>query len=306
MLDELRPMAVFAKTVEAGSFRAAAAALRLSPSVVSHHIAQLEGRLGVALLYRSTRRLSLTREGERLFQAARAMIAAAESGIDSLAHQAGQPTGELRVVAPSVLVGATLVDDLAAFAGHFPKIRLSLMFSDRRHDLFDGGVDVAIRMGLLKNSSLKARKLFEVRRVLVAAASYVAKMPRPRKPADLAKWDWLKLNPVHTSAILKKKSGAPVEVVFTPRLTVDDGLALYRLSKAGLGLAMVPEFMATDDLAKGSVEVVLPDWALDAVSVYAVWPPNAPRESLTARFIGFLESRARGRRKLEAAPIVKS
>jgi DNA-binding transcriptional LysR family regulator len=107
MLDQLRPLAVFAKTVETGSFRAAASALELSPSVVSHHIAQLETRLGVALLYRSTRRLALTRVGERLFQSARVMLEAAETGLDSVSRQSRQPVGELRITAPAVLPPAS-------------------------------------------------------------------------------------------------------------------------------------------------------------------------------------------------------
>ena len=293
MLDTLRPMAVFAKTVEAGSFRAAAMSLRLSPSVVSHHIAQLEARLGVALLYRSTRRLSLTREGEQLFQAARKMSAAAESGIDALSSRVRQPTGELRITAPAVLGNANLVDDLAAFALEHPKIRLSLSFSDLRQDVVAGGIDVAIRIGWMKSSTLKSKKLFEMRRVLVATPSYVSTKSSPRKPTDLADWDWLHLTQVFRAATFRRKSARPIKIDFTPRVTVDDALALYRLSKAGLGLAMVPEFLASNDLATGKMKLVLPGWDLDTLNVYAVWPPNAPRESLTTRLVSFLEARVR-------------
>ncbi len=293
MLDTLRPMAVFAKTVEAGSFRAAATALRLSPSVVSHHIAQLEARLGVALLYRSTRRLSLTREGEQLFQAARKMSAAAESGIDALSNLIRQPAGELRITAPAVLGNASLVEDLAAFAREYPRIRLSLSFSDVRQDMISGGFDVAIRMGWMKSSNLKSKKLFEVRRILVAAPSYVSARPRARKPSDLANWEWLHLTPLVHAATFRRKSATPTKIDFTPRITVDDAVALYRLSKTGLGLAMVPEFLASNDLATGNMKLVLPGWDIETLNVYAVWPPNAPRTSLTMRLVSFLEARVR-------------
>lgn len=296
MLDQLRPLAVFAKTVETGSFRAAASALKLSPSVVSHHVAQLEARLGVALLYRSTRRLALTRVGERLFQSARVVLEAAETGLDSVASQSRQPIGELRITAPAVLSAGLLVDDIAAFAATYPGVHLSLSFSDLRRDLLGGSLDLAIRMGRLRDSALKAKKLYEVRRTLVAAAAYVADRPAPRRPLDLTEWDWLHLASVPRSATLTRSAGRLCKIDFVPRLTVDDAIALYRLARSGLGLAMAPEFLAADDLAKGVVVEVLPNWRLDAIGVYAVWPPNAPRQSLTARFVAFLDQRERVRR----------
>ena len=229
------------------------------------------------------------------------MIAAAEGGIDSLSSHVRQPSGELRVTAPAVLGSASVVDDLAAFALEFPKIRLSLSFSDVRQDLVAGGIDVAIRIGWMKSSSLKSKKLFDLRRILVAAPSYASTKPSPRKPSDLADWDWLHLAPVRRTATFKRKLATPIKIEFTPRISVDDALALYRLSKAGLGLAMVPHFLASSDLTKGSVKLVLPDWKLDTLSVYAVWPPNAPRESLTTRLVSFLEDRVRVRSKCAEA-----
>lgn len=295
MLEQLRPLAVFAKTVETGSFRAAASALKLSPSVVSHHVAQLEARLGVALLYRSTRRLALTRVGERLFQSARTMLEVAEAGLDTVASQARQPVGELRITAPAVLSAGLLINDIAAFAAAYPGVRLSLSFSDLRRDLLIGNLDVAIRMGRLQDSGFRRKKLCEVRRRLIAASDYLAGRAPPRQPDELRDWDWLHLASVPRFAILTPGSGRPRKIDFAPRLTVDDAIALYRLARAGLGLAMVPEFLAADDLEKGFVMEVLPRWRLDTIGVYAVWPPNAPRQSLTARFVAYLEQRERAR-----------
>ena len=221
------------------------------------------------------------------------MSAIAESGIDALSSQSKQPAGELRITAPAVLGNASLVDDLAAFALEYPRVRLTLSFSDVRQDLVSGGIDVAIRMGGMKSSSLKSKKLFEARRVLVAAPSYVSARSSVRKPSDLANWDWLHLKPLLHAATFRRKSGTPIKIDFTPRITVDDALALYRLSKAGLGLAMVPEFLTSNELATGHMKLVLPSWDLDALNVYAVWPPNAPRESLTTRLVTFLADRVR-------------
>jgi len=298
MLDQLRPMAVFAKTVETGSFRAAGKALKLSPSVVSHHVAQLEGRLGVALLYRSTRSLSLTPDGEKLFRAARAMLEAAEAGLDALSGQSRDPAGELRVTAPAVLAAGTLIDDIAMFSEQFPKIQLSLNFTDQRRDLIRDGIDVAIRMGWLEDSALKSKKLHEVKRKLVAAPRYVAKRKPPRRPIDLAGWEWLQLKSIHHESTFTNNRGESQRIEVTPKLLVDDAIALYRLSRAGLGLAMLPDFLAADDIERGRMIEVLPAWRLAALSIYAVWPPNAPRDGLTARFVNFLEDRVRARAKV--------
>jgi DNA-binding transcriptional LysR family regulator len=291
MLDQLRAMAVFAKTVEAGSFRGAARAFGLSPSVVSHHVSQLEARLGVALLYRSTRRLTLTSDGDKLFTAARTMVAAAEDGLDLMASRSREPTGHLSVTAPAVLMSGPLVDDLAVFARHFPKVSLSINFSDTPLDLIREGIDVAIRMGFLKDSSLKSKKLLDVERKLVAAPAYVAANRMPLKPKDLLGWDWIRLKSRPPRASFISHAGRRQQIEFSPRIVVDSAQSLLQLARHGLGLVMVPTFVAEPDLRRGTMVEVLSSWRLDAPGVYAVWPHNAPRSGLTMRFVAFLESR---------------
>lgn len=292
MLDLLRPLAVFARTVETGSFRGAARACGLSPSVVSHHIAQLEAQLGVALLYRSTRRLSLTRDGERLFAAARQMLEAARSGLDSMVPETAQPIGELGITAPAVLAAGFLPDDIAAFAKAYPQVALNLNFTDTPRDLIGDGIDVAIRMGNLKDSTLKARRLRGERRVLVASVDYMAGRALPQEPEDLPALDWIRLRPRPPKAVLSR-DGQTRTIAYESRLVVDDAKAVYRLARAGLGLAVLPSFLAREDLASGTMIELLPEWRLETVGVYAVWPPNAPRESLTGLFVRFLEERNR-------------
>ena len=297
MIDQLRPMAVFARTVESGSFRAAAKALNLSPSVVSHHVAQLEGRLGVPLLYRSTRSLSLTPDGERLYEAARTMLTAAEAGLDAISGRSSDPTGELRLTAPAVLASGSLIDDIAAFSEKFPKIRLSINFTDQRRDLIADGIDIAIRIGWLEDSTLKLKKLYEVKRKLLAAPGYLAKRKLPRSPTDLADWEWLQLSMVRPESTFTSSRGASHRLEFKPRLLADDAIALYRLSRAGLGLAVLPDFLAASDIELGHIVEVLPAWRLEPLRVYAVWPPNAVRGGLTERFVNFVEQRVRTRAK---------
>lgn len=294
MLDQLRQIAIFAKTVDHGSFRGAAKALDISPSVVSHHIARLEERLGTALLYRSTRKLALTDDGKRLLVQAHAMIEAAEAGLDAIAGHAPRPSGALHVTVPAVLAQSALVDSIAAFSQANPNIRLDLDFTDARREVIGDGIDVAIRMGWLKDSALKARKLYDVDRKLVAATSYIAQQQAPETPEDIEDWDWLELAPVRLRPRFHKTDTPSVTLKPTPRLSVNDATALFRLAHAAAGLAIVPDFLAENDIARGEMVHVLPKWQLDAVGVFAVWPPNAPKEGLTAYFINALTSARSG------------
>jgi len=300
MLDQLRAIAVFAKAVETGSFRGAARTFGLAPSVVSHHISQLEASLGVALLYRSTRRMTLTSDGDKLFTAARTMVAAVEDGLDLLASRSRQPTGQLSITAPAVLMSGPLVEDFATFARHFPKVSLSIKFTDATLDLIRDGIDLAIRMGFLEDSSLKSKRLFDVERKLVAAAAYVAAQHPPHKPKDLVAWDWIRLKSRPPRAEFTSRAGRRQEIEFSPRVVVDSAQSMLELARHGLGLAMVPAFLVRPDLRKGRMIEVLPNWALDAPGVYAVWPPNAPRSGLTMRFVGFLENRIHRRTQRSA------
>ena len=144
MIDRLRQMAIFAKTIDHGSFRGAARELRLSPSVVSHHISQLEESLGVALIYRSTRKLTLTPEGHRLLAATHKMLEAVEGELADLSVSATAPSGELRVTIPSVLSHSHFTAQIASFSKAYPRIKLLLDFSDTRRALIDDGFALPI------------------------------------------------------------------------------------------------------------------------------------------------------------------
>ena len=284
-------MAVFARTVETGSFRAAARALGLSPSVVSHHVAQLEARLGVALLYRSTRRLTLTSDGSKLFEAARTMLEAAEGGLDQIAERSREPAGHLSVTAPEVFVSGRVVDGLAAFARAFPKVTLSVSFTDMPLDLIRDGIDLAVRVGALADSSLKSKRLFAMPLKLVAAPAYVSERRTPRGPRDLIDWDWMSLKSRRPRDKFVGPGGRTEVIEFSPRIVVDSAQAALELARHGQGLAMVPAAIAAPLLARRELIEVLPKWRLEAPSVYAVWPPNASRAGLAMRLVAMLEDR---------------
>ncbi|SMX36738.1 LysR family transcriptional regulator [Octadecabacter ascidiaceicola] len=281
MIDRLRQMAIFAKTIDHGSFRGAARELNLSPSVVSHHVSQLEEHLGVALIYRSTRKLTLTNEGQRLLTATRNMLDAVEGELQDLSATAGEPSGELRITLPSVLSSSRITDHIAAFSLAFPRITLTVDFSDTRRALIDDRFDLAIRMGPQSKNSATTRTLFEVRRVLVASKDYLAKRTIGRDPSTLTDWEWLVLAPVQNTPLsFRHKGGETIKIKPTPHMFTNDAQALHRLAKAGAGLAIVPEFLVKPDIESSVMDYVLPNWELRRISVYAEWPANVPKNGL--------------------------
>lgn len=288
MIDDLRAMVVFAKTVESGSFRAAATAMNLSPSVVSHHVSQLEERLGVALLYRSTRRLSLTQDGTALFEHAKVMLAAAESGLNAIVHRSDEPIGTLSVTLPAFLARSPLVEGMAEFAKAYPKVRLAMDFSDLKQDLIRDGIDLAIRIGPLQDSGLKSKKLFDIERRLVIAPAAMGKQ-NPLVPEDLQDWPWigLRMRPNHRT--LTNAGGEVRQINFEPRVVVNSLDAVRQLAVSGLGLATPPSFLVEEDIQLGRLVDPLPEWSISSLGAYAVWPSNAARESLTYRLIQFIE-----------------
>lgn len=292
MLDELRQIAIFAKTVDHGSFRAAAKALQLSPSVVSHHVGQLEERLGTALLYRSTRKLSLTPDGERLLEAAHDMLNAAEAGVQLISNQTDQLSGVLRITIPAIFTSSVLTEHISDFATAYPKIDFSLDFSETRRDIIADGFDIAIRAGDMKDSSLKSQKLFEFNRRLVASPAYYKTQRKPKSPEDLSDWDWIVLAPVQGKKVeFKKARKRQALKKVNSRISVNSAHALSQLARAGAGLAIVPEYFSEPHIAASELVYVLPDWNVDPINVYAVWPSNAPKNGLIKQLVTFLKSR---------------
>ena len=241
-------------------------------------------------MYRSTRKLSVTEDGKRLLAETKVMLDAAQAGLNAVADGGSALSVALNVTAPAVLTQSALVDRIAAFSNDHPKVTLSLDFSDTRPAVIDNGIDVAIRMGWLQDSALKARKLYEVERVLATATTYAAEQPAPTETSDLEQWRWLELTQVGRKPEFRKPGMDPLQLKASSRLGVNDAHVLYRLSRAGAGLALLPEFLITEDLATGAMTHVLPGWAVDSNCVYAVWPPNAPKSGLTARFVEALSA----------------
>lgn len=289
MIDQLRAMAIFREVAETGSFRGAAKTLKLSPSVVSHHVSQLEEQLGTALLYRSTRRISLTDDGHKLFAASQKLVAAANEGLSALHKSVEQPAGRLRIeTIGNVFERSPHIDNLVAFARQHPKIELSISFSDRRADIFGSDCDVALRAGWLEDSQYKVRKLFNLKRVLIASPSYMAGRKTPKTADDLAELHWIKFSQLPINRQLTNSSGDMPKFNAKIAIEVDGVVPMCEMARNGMGLASVPRLQVEDDIKNGTLLEIFPAWNLSAVGVYAIWPNNVSQDSLSLRFVRFM------------------
>ena len=288
MIDDLRALAIFAKVAEAGSFSAAGRALRLSTSVVSHHVKALETRHGVSLFHRSTRSLSLTSEGQRLLEPARRMVEAAEEGFDAIADISGDPTGTLRISAPAFLMNSPQVSALWRFARRYPSVGVTLCSSDEQINLVAEGFDMAIRLGVMGDSTLKSRKIGSFERALVAAPSYLESIDTLSSPGDLTRCDFVLLDMLPEKFVLLR---GDEEVAVHPeqsRVLVNSISGARSAVLAGLGIQKLPLIEVGADLAAGRLVQVLPDWSMATSNIYAVWPESSRRGTLVGLLLDHL------------------
>jgi DNA-binding transcriptional LysR family regulator len=288
MIDKLRSIAIFSTVVDQGSFRAAALHLGLAPSRISEVVSQLEKNLGVTLLYRSTRQLSLTNEGRHLNEKANAMLQAAEEGLDAINPLSKEPTGALRVTAPAFVTQTELMESCARFSQKYPKIELDIHFSDHPSEVIKDGFDVAIRAGWLGDSDLMVRTIGRVDRFLVASPDYVASMPTPKVPSDLENWHWVRFVMRANQTELTSAKGDVVTVLGKSNISVNTADALFEFAMRGLGLTAIPEHLARRGFERGELVHILPEWTLRPLGLHAIWPNQSRRENLTTLFVRFL------------------
>ncbi|UYV38087.1 LysR family transcriptional regulator [Rhodobacteraceae bacterium D3-12] len=288
MIEHLRHMAIFARVVDEGSFRAAAKSVGLAPSRISETVSDLEDFLGVTLLYRTTRKIALTNEGRMFYARAAEMLRSAESGLNELNALSLEPVGALRVSMPAYMSSSALATAIAEFVRSHPQVAMSLTFTDGRMDLLEDGYDVNIRVGWLDDSSMMSRKLGESARALVVGADYAATRPRPSHPSEMEDWDWLRYKHRSDYTALTGPGGETVKVLGQARLEVDSIDALYHFTSQNLGATVLPEHLAARGEAEGRLVRLLPDWQLIPLGIFAVWPDTSRRESLTRMFVRFV------------------
>lgn len=288
--EHLGAMAVFARVVEAGSFSGAAAALGLSKSAVSKQVARLEDRLGVRLLNRTTRQLSLTEAGTAFYDHCRQLVADAEAAEAAVTHLASAPRGTLRVTAPMSFGQHHVAPALPAFLAAYPELSVDLQLNDRWVDVIEEGFDLAIRIGQLPDSSLVARRLAPMRRVLCAAPSYLKARGRLHHPRDLAAHSCLIYSYLASGREWRFQGpDGLVRVQVSGPLEINNGDALLAATRAGAGIANLPSFIASADICAGRVENVLPQWRdPDAGAVQAVFPAGRNLSPKVRVFVDFL------------------
>jgi DNA-binding transcriptional LysR family regulator len=265
---DLIEAAVFVRVVQDGSFTKAAQSLDIPKSTVSRRLAELEARVGVRLLQRTTRKLALTDSGRLYFEHAARALAELEQAERAVGELQAVPRGTLRVTTP--LAFSLLGPLLAEYLRRYPEVRVDLYASDRRVDLVEERFDLALRAGPARDSSLIARRLGAVRRVLVAAPE-VARKLRLKTPEDLARENCLVFAPDGKNWTLTTGAKA-VSVTVTPRMTVNDYDMLCSVTRAGFGVALLPEYQCTADVASGALRRLLPQWSAPEVPVYALYP----------------------------------
>lgn len=281
MIEDYRGLAVFVAVADAGSLTGAGKRLKLSTSVISHHLSRLEQKLGVSLFFRSTRSMSLTPEGHLALEPARRMVAAGEEALDVAGAGSAEPVGHLRITMPAFGERSPLRKILWEFSVTYPRVSITLHNSDHAIDLVKDGFDLAIRLGRLADSSLKSRRIADFELVLVASPSYLAAHDPIETPEDLSIHSFIAISQFSTEIALRQGDESVIVSPQRMRVEVNSVAAAKSAIIAGVGIRQLPFSDIKDELASGDLVRVLPKWTLPIGGIYAVWPDAGPQKALT-------------------------
>jgi len=290
MIDHASEMAAFVRVVDAQGFSAAAPALGLTPSAVSKLVTRLEARLGVRLLQRTTRALSLTADGEAFYAAARRIVGEIAALETEISEQRGTPHGLLRVTTSLAFSTHQLAPVIGEFLERYPAIQLELMPTDRVVDMVEESVDVAIRIGRLPDSSFMARKIGEDVRLVCAAPQYLAAHPAPRRPEDLSRHNCIvSRDRAYLNRWPFRIDGDVREIEVGGRLAVSEGEAQMRLALQGLGIVRLTRLTVAGAIKRGELVALLQDYsAEEPVPIHAVYPHRRHLASKVTAFVEFI------------------
>jgi len=292
-MDRLAAIEAFVRVAECGSFSQAAQRLHASKSVVSRQVGALEADLGVRLLHRTTRALTLTEAGRSYFERASRILADLEEANASVGHLQAMPRGRLRVNAPMSFGFLHLAPAVPDFLGRYPDVEVEMTMNDRYVDLVEEGFDVAVRIGNLDDSSLVARRLAPSRRVVCAAPDYLARHGAPASPDDLKHHECLCYSNVGLPQAWRfhTADGRPWLVDVNGRLHANNGDALRAAALKGLGCAILPTFIVGGDLQSGALVAVLESFVPQDSAVHAVYPHSRHLSPKVRAFVDFLAER---------------
>jgi len=288
-LDDYPSLALFARVVHHRSFSAAAREAGIAKSAVSRRVARLEQTLGVPLLRRSTRALSVTDEGLRVYEHCATLVAAASLAQEATAAAGGGVRGVLRVNAPVTFAQMFLARAIASFLRRFPEVEVHLSADDRMVDVIEGGFEVVVRIGRLADSALTARKLATDRLVVCASPAYLAERGVPASPEELVRHECLHYGLVPRAAEWRfRGSSGVLSIPTTGRLVSSDGTTLREAAVAGAGLVVLPSFMVARDVNEGRLTLVLEGARRAAIGIYAVTANQRHPPPRARAFIDFM------------------
>ena len=296
-MDRLTEMEAFAMVVDQGGFTDAARKMGISKSAVSKHVSSLEARLGARLLNRTTRRVSPTEIGLLYYDRARRVLNDAGEADALVSSMQSAPAGMLRVSVATDFGVNLLSPILGDFLKEYPDITVNMVLGNRFVELISEGFDMAVRIGELEDSSLRARKISETTRRMIAAPSYFARHGRPQRIDDLNEHKLLHYSSQANGSAWKvtAPSGERRQVRSAGWLTVNDGQSLLHAAISGLGIAYLPSFLYAEPMRAGLVEDAIPDLPREVMGIYAVYPPGRFTQPKVRAFIDFLVSRFAGK-----------
>lgn len=294
-LIDLNDLLLFAKVVEHGGFSQAGRALGVQKAKLSRRIAQLEERLGVRLIQRTTRSFSVTEAGRDYYRHCQAMMVEAEAAEESVVLSKSEPRGTIRVTCPVTLLHSQVAGMIADYMVLHPQVRILLEASHRRVDLVAEGIDIALRVRAppLEDSDLVVRVLAERGWTMVGSPGLIERVGLPVAPGDLSRLPTVDLesrHPVHTWALFTEQ-GAAIEVCHQPRLATDDMILLKKAAVAGIGFLMLPSMVLTDEVREGLLVPVLPQWRRRTNLIHAVYPSRRGLLPSVRTLIEFLVQR---------------
>jgi DNA-binding transcriptional LysR family regulator len=281
-------MRTFVAVADTQSFTGAGKRLGRSKALVSKHVGELEGRLGVRLINRTTRSVQVTEIGRAYYERVRTLIADFETLEETIKAESGQPRGRLRITAPQTLGEMELMEMLHAFRSRFPALDVDVFLADRIVDMIGEGFDVALRVTTLQDSTLIARKLCDVRLLLCAAPAYLKRVGVPEKPQDLVNHACIVDTNIRWREAWRFGSTEKEEIVrVEPCLTVNSATAVHRALRKGMGIGFIPEFAVARDLRAGKLVTVLEEFTRHQLGVFVVYPHRLHLSAKVRAFIDF-------------------
>ncbi|MCA6123236.1 LysR family transcriptional regulator [Bradyrhizobium sp. WSM 1704] len=285
-MDRLDAMQAFVAVADLRGFAPAARKLGLSPSAVTRLIAALEERLGARLLQRTTRQVTLTDAGSRYLERARRILADVEEAEDAIEGERTRPEGRLVISAPFGFGRLHVSPVVTAYLKRYPDVGVDLRLSDRRINLVEDGVDLAVRIGHLPDSTLVARHVGQMRRIVVASAGYLKRRGEPKRPADLLAHDTIQFGAMTAEPDWRfVEDGREVRVGPSPRFTSNSSDAAIQYAEQDGGLTRVMAYQAAESLKAGRLKIVLAEFEQPAVPIHVVYPTTRLLSAKVRTFI---------------------